>query len=106
VDTFTLGFIAYACAGIAIYFALYRLFRKAGFSISALNDCWHFELLIVWPIPALLSLMQYGHLTHLRRRKKERETLVNSRDKYSSMTMDELLAAQRKVLESFGGPKK
>jgi hypothetical protein len=102
----TLAVVAYVGGGIGVYFGLYRWFRKADFPISDLNQCWPFEFLIIWPIPALLSLLQYGHLTYQRKRKKEREALANSRDKYSAMSMDELLAEQRKVLDSFEPPGK
>ena len=104
----TLILIAYVGTGITVYVALYRLFRKAGFSIFDLIEPWIVPrslFLILWPIASLLSLLQYWHLIYLRKRKKEREILANSRERFSRMTLDELLAEQRKVLKSFDPPK-
>ena len=53
---------------------------------------------LLWPFAALLSIVEYWHLRSKRREAAEKEAALKSANKYSKMSMDELLAAQKKAM--------
>jgi hypothetical protein len=56
---------------------------------------------LLWPLIALLSLLLWcgecWHLTAKRKEVEEKESAPKQANKYSNMSMDELLAAQKQL---------
>lgn len=95
----------YFGAAVAVFVALWFLFRALGVDRKRLWSTWFTEplLLLFWPICAVLSVM--GLLIGLSDRKvMEKKTrgkaeALKNKTPYSDLSMDELLLAQRRALE-------
>ena len=104
--------LTYFGIGIAVYCAFRLLFRKTGINRKGLNGLWWcggggdiIGLLswpLFWPIWAFLSLIWWlGEILHLRsQRNDEKDTKekLESANKYSHLSMDELLVAQKRMM--------
>jgi hypothetical protein len=101
--------LAYLGSGVATYLALRFLFRRSGISTDSLNFIWWGDPILFfalwvgcWPVILMFSLLLWlGEHFHIRSKKKlrqeELERLARATP-YSRLSMDELLAAQRRVL--------
>ena len=111
--------IAYVAVGISVHLALLRLCRKTGVDRRGLLYMW-FGLLtadwwgiiivpLLWPLVAVLSLLwwaaDYWHLKSKQRDAAEKAEALKHATKYSNLTMDELLIAQRKMIDDSQGKK-
>jgi hypothetical protein len=105
--------IAYIAAGILVHVALWLLCRKTGVDRRGMfymwlglltADWWGIFLVpLLWPLVAAFSLLwwavDYWHLKSKRRDEIEEAAARKAATKYSHLTMDELLVAQRKMLD-------
>lgn len=103
-------FFVYFGIGIAVLLVLWLLFIKTGVDRQGLRILWGRSLLgdwgfilvpLLWPIVAMLSLLWWlGDLWHLKARQKDamkNAERLKCANKYSHLTMDELLAAQKRI---------
>lgn len=110
--------IAYFGIGIAFLVALWVLFRKTGVDRKGLRFLWCWPLTgdfgiilvpLLWPLFALLSLLwwvaDYWHLKSNQRDAREKAEAMKHATKYSHLTMDELLVAQKKMMNESKSPK-
>jgi len=112
---------AYLGIGVAAYCSLLLFFRRTQVSRKGLNFLWWGWLLsadilavllvpLLWPLIALLSLLfwlgEYWHLTSKRKELEQKQSAVKDANKYSNMSMDELLAAQKQVAGEPQQPRK
>lgn len=102
-------FLVYLGIGILTYCALLAWFRKSGLDGKRLNTLWLSWLMsgeplallfgpLLWPILAILTVLEYWHLKAKRAEAEGKAAAGNCTNKYSNMSMDELLAAQKKAL--------
>ena len=104
--------LVYFGIGIAVLVALWVLFRKTGVDRKGLRILWGRSLAgdwgiiivpLLWPLIALLSLLwwigDYWHLKWKQRDERERAEAMKHTTKYSHLTMDELLVAQKKMID-------
>lgn len=112
---------AYLGIGVAAYCSLFLFFRRTEVSRKGLNFLWWGWLLsgdilavllvpLLWPLIALLSLLfwcaEYWHLISKRKEAAEKETALKRANKYSNLSMDELLAAQKQLAGEPQQPRK
>lgn len=110
-------FFIYLGIGIGVYCALLRFFRRRDLDRKGLNALWLWWLTsgeplalllgpLLWPIAALLTILEYWHLKSKRQKAVEKEAAPKNVNKYSNLSIDELLAAQKKAMaESDPQPK-
>jgi hypothetical protein len=102
----TAFFLVYFALGIAFFVLLSILYRRiglkgrwAGSAIFTIDSIW---LIVMWPVAAAASLLWWGaelfHVTSKDASMKKREEEVKRASRFSSMSLDELLSEQRKVL--------
>jgi len=104
--------LAYLGIGIAVLVMLWVLFRKTGVDRKGLRILWGWSLTgdlgiilvpLLWPLTALLSLLwwlvDYWHLKSKQRDAREKAEAMKHANKYSHLTMDELLVAQKKMMD-------
>jgi hypothetical protein len=100
--------LVYLGIGIAVLVALWALFRKAGVDRKALRILWCWPLTgdfgiilvpLLWPLFALFSMAEYWHLKSKQRDAMEKTEAMKHATKYSHLTMDELLVAQKKMMD-------
>jgi membrane protein insertase Oxa1/YidC/SpoIIIJ len=102
-------FLIYLGIGIAVYYALLRSFRRRHLDGSGLKALWLWWLTsgeplalllgpLLWPIALLLTILEYWHLKSKRQEAVEKEAAQKAVNKYSNLSMDELLAAQKKAM--------
>jgi hypothetical protein len=111
----------YLGIGVAAYCSLLLFFRRTEVSRKGLNFLWWGWLLsgdilvvllvpLLWPLIALLSLLfwlaEYWHLTSKRKDLEQKESAAKEANKYSNMSMDELLAAQKQIADEPQQPQK
>jgi hypothetical protein len=53
---------------------------------------------LLWPIVTLLTILEFWHLKSKRQETVEQEAALKDVNKYSNLSMDELLAAQKKAM--------
>lgn len=103
--------VLYLLTGIAVYGALMLLFRKTGVDRKGLHNLWLWSAAIdwgfvlvplLWPLFALLSLvwwlLDYWHIKSKQADARAKAEALKHANKYSHLTTDELLAAQKKVI--------
>src|SRR3954470_9801273 len=96
-------FLIYLGIGIAVFVALWFLFRKTGIDQKGLRVLWVWPLAgdwglilvpLFWPLVALLSLLwwaaDYWHLKSKKKDATEKAEAMKRANKYSHLTMDEL----------------
>jgi hypothetical protein len=111
-------FLIYVGIGIASYFVLLFLVRKTGVDRKGLHNLWGWSLVgdwgfilvpLLWPLLVLLSLLwwlgDYWHLKSKRSDATMRTEKQKRADKYSHLTMDELLAAQKRNVDELQNQK-
>jgi hypothetical protein len=103
--------LVYFGIGIVVLIALWLLFRKTGVDQKGLRILWGLSLSpegiilvpLLWPIIALLSLLwwigDYWHLKWKQRDARVKAEAIKHATKYSHLTMDELLVAQKKMMD-------
>jgi len=92
--------------------ALWVLFRKTGVDREGLRILWGWSLTgewgiilvpLLWPLFALLSLLWWlGDFWHLKSKQKEeaeKPEAMKHPTKYSHLSMDELLTAQKRMMD-------
>ncbi len=106
--------LAYLGIGIAAYWSLFFFFRRTRVLRKGLNFLWWGWLLsgdilavlvvpLLWPIIALLSLLfwlgEYWHLISKRKEAEEKEAALGRANKYSHLSMNELLVTHKQVTD-------
>src|SRR6186997_2992095 len=110
--------LVYFGIGIAVFVALWVLFRKTGVDRKGLRILWGWSLTgdwgiilvpLLWPLVALLSLLwwlgEYWHLQSKQKEAVEKAEAAKRATKYSHLTMDELLVAQKKMMDELQNQK-
>ncbi|HSI13833.1 MAG TPA: hypothetical protein VK961_17440 [Chthoniobacter sp.] len=101
--------VAYFGSGVAVYVALWLLFKRNGFGqqardLAMLLFCLEGIIggLLLWPIGAVIAGLEYWRLVEKResdrKRAKERAKAEEREGKYVDLNMDALLEAQRRLL--------
>jgi hypothetical protein len=97
----------YFGTGLLVFGVFWLLCRKTGVKREGLFHLWFGEIsvfFVLWPIGAVLSLLYWGgeylHVRSKRRREREREATLKVANKYSHMSMEELLTAQKQVMDA------
>jgi|SRR5215831_17980440 len=100
--------LLYFGIGIAVFAALWGLFRKTGVDRKGLRMLWGWSLMgdwgiiivpLLWPLFALASLLEYWHLRSKQKDASDKAEALKHTDKYSHLNMDELLDAQKKMMD-------
>jgi hypothetical protein len=98
--------LAYFGLGIAFFVLLSMLYRGiglkgrwVGFAIFTIDSIW---LILFWPVAAAGALLCWSaellHLTSKQKDAKRREEEAKRSNRFSRMSLDELLSEQRKAL--------
>jgi hypothetical protein len=100
--------LLYFGLGIAALAALWLLFRKTGVDRKGLQALWGWSLMgdlgfilvpLLWPLFALASLLEYLHLRSKQKDTCDKADALKHAGKYSHLTMDELLTAQKEMMD-------
>ncbi len=105
---------AYFGLGVAVLIVLWVLYGKTGVDRKGLRwllvgDLGFVLVPLLWPFFAFLSLLwwlgDYWHLKSKQRDVRERAMALKNANEYSHLTMEELLAKQKKIMDEAQNPK-